>query len=349
LGALLATGCPSTDEDPSDDGSDTDTDTPADTDDTDVPIVYDCGAFTEAPPNWVLSPGLRAVVIADATDGLQQPVALVFGGGVFGGLLYVVDQTAQTVWSIDVTTGATTAFAPPTVFPSPPTLLAAITWDAEGVFDGNLYLSETVNTADQTNILWRLDPTGAPTVLAAGPGPALDEVYAMAFAPVGAAVQGLFVSGDTDGAYVDWAIYDVAGVGTPFSEVPGAEGMCFDPSGAYGEGPIAALAQGGGFSGDGSITEIGFDGLAQTPIVSGLGGVHANVLAPPGLFDGQMVAASWSTGEVFRVDVDGDITTIATGLQLTEYDANILAVSPDGRVLMVADRLAGQVVCIEED
>jgi hypothetical protein len=258
----------------------------------------------------VLSPGLRAVVIADTTDGLEQPVGLTFAGDAFGGLLYVVDQTAQAVWSIDVLTGDTAPFAPPTAFPTPPTLLTAILWDADAVFDGNLYLSETTDTSDQTTVLWRLDPTGAPTVFTQAPGPALDEVYAMAFAPPGAPTQGLFVSGDTDGALVDWAIYDAAGVGTPFSEVAGAEGMCFDPSGAYGDGPIAALA---------------------------------------GLFDGEMVAASWSTGEVFRVATDGTLTTIATGLSLTNYDANILAVSPDGRVLMVADRLAGRVVCIEEE
>ena len=72
--------------------------------------------------------------------------------------------------------------------------------------------------------------------------------------------------------------------------------------GAYGDGPIAALAAGGGSSGDGSITPLDFNGNALKPIATGLGGVHAN----------------------------------------------ILAVSPDGRVRMVADRLASRIVCIEE-
>ena len=171
----------------------------------------------------------------------------------------------------------------------------------------------------------------------------------MAFAPAGSPIEGLFVSGDTDGGIVDWAVYDSAGKGTAFSEVAGAEGMTFDPTGAYGDGPIAALAQGGGWSGDGSITPLDFKGNALKPIATGLGGVHGNVMAPPGLFDGEMVAASWSTGTVFRISPAGKVTTIASGLSLTEYDANILAVSPDGRVMMVADRLASRIVCIEEE
>jgi len=37
----------------------------------------------------------------------------------------------------------------------------------------------------------------------------------------------------------------------------------------------------------------------------------------------------------------------ASGLSLTNYDGNILAFSPDGRVLYVADRPASRLVCIE--
>ena len=60
-----------------------------------------------------------------------------------------------------------------------------------------------------------------------------------------------------------------------------------------------------------------------------------------------MLAASWSTGQLLQIDPAGVVTELAAGLSLTNYDGNILAVSSDGNVLFVADRLAHQVVCIE--
>ena len=100
--AIVLSGCQSDDDTDSDDtdgdadtdtdsdtdtDADTDTDGPIDTDDTDdtdtdtdtdtdIEPVYDCGAFTEAPDGWVPAAGLRAVVVADATDGLEEPVGL---------------------------------------------------------------------------------------------------------------------------------------------------------------------------------------------------------------------------------------------------------------------------------
>ena len=44
--------------------------------------------------------------------------------------------------------------------------------------------------------------------------------------------------------------------------------------------------------------------------------------------------------------VDGSCESLDT---LTNYDANVLALSPDGRTLMVAYRLKGRIVCVEED
>ena len=41
------------------------------------------------------------------------------------------------------------------------------------------------------------------------------------------------------------------------------------------------------------------------------------------------------------------MSDLATGLSLTNYDGNILAFSPDGRVLFVADRSQSRIVCIE--
>ena len=46
-------------------------------------------------------------------------------------------------------------------------------------------------------------------------------------------------------------------------------------------------------------------------------------------------------------ELAGVVSVIASGLSLTNYDANILAFSPDGNVLYVADRQADRIVCIE--
>jgi hypothetical protein len=314
--------------------------------------VYDCGAFFDAPAGWVPAAGLRAVVVADATDGLQEPVGLTFAGGGFGGFLYVADEVAATIWSIDTVTGDTVVFTEGLDWPAPvaPSILTAIVWDeADAGFGGDLYVADSVTDGDQNTVIYRIDTAGNGSVFTEAPGPGLDSVYAMAFAPVGSPVEGLFVSGDTDGAFVDWGVYDSAGVGTPFSEVAGVEGIAFDPTGAYGDGPIAARPAGGGYGGDDSITPIGWDGVAGTPIATGLAGVHANVLAPSGPFGGEMIAASWSTGEIFRVSTAGVVTTLVSGLDLTIYDGNVLAVSPDGRTLLVADRDASRVVCVEEE
>jgi len=359
--AVIAAGCASTD-DTTPGGTDADTDTDVDTDvppvdtdtttdtDTDTGPVYDCGAFTETPAGWVPAAGLRAVVVADGGDGLQQPVGLTFAGGGFGGLLYVADQAAATIWSIDTATGETVDLVDGADFPTPPTILTAVVRDeVDGAFGGDLFVADSVTDGDQDTVIYRIDVASNVSVFTQAPGPGLDSVYAMAFAPVGSALEGLYASGDTDGAFVDWGVFDAGGIGTPFSEVAGVEGIAFDPTGVYGEGPIAARPATGGYAGDDSITPLGFDGIAGTPIATGLAGIHANVVAPAGLFAGEMIAASWATGEILRVSPTGVITTLVSGLALTNYDANVLAVSPDGRTLLVADRLASRVVCIEEE
>lgn len=313
----------------------------------DVACAYACGAFTEAPMGWTLADGLRAVVVADAADGLVEPVGIAFARDEFGGDLYVSDQAAATVFRLDVATGETTTFAASAAFPMGARLLTAIVWDDAGV-GGSLYVSDSVTDGDQDAIVYRLDPSGAASIFVQAPGPGLDSIYAMAFAPPGVTPQGLYVAGDTDGPGADWGVFDRDGTGLAFSEVTGIEGIAFDPAGRYGTGPIAARPNGGGYAGDGTLTPLDASGVAQTPLASDLGGVHANVVAPPGLFGGEMIAASWSTGTIFRVSITGEITTLVSGVALSNYDANVLAVSPDGRVLLVADRNASRIVCVEE-
>jgi hypothetical protein len=333
-------------------GADDDGDGLADCEDRacvlDTRCAYSCGSFTEAPAGWTLATGLRAVVVADADDGLVQPVGIAFAGDAFGGDLYVSDQAAATVFRVDVATGATTTFAASAAFPMGARLLTAIVWDEARVNDGNLYVTDSITDGDQDAIVYRLDPSGAASVFVRAPGPGLDSIYAMAFAPPGFTPAGLFVAGDTDSLGADWGVFERDGTGLAFSEVSGIEGIAFDPSGRYGRGPIAARPNGGGYAGDGSLTPLDGDGAALTPLASSLGGVHANVVAPAGLFGGEMLAASWSTGTIFRVSVAGEITTLVSGVSLSNYDANVLAVSPDGRVLLVADRNASRIVCVEE-
>lgn len=310
--------------------------------------VYSCGTFTEA-PTWTLAPGFHAVVIADAADGLAQPVAAVVAGAGFDGKVYVVNQTDNTLRAVEPTDGTTTLVVATAAWPKPPGLLTTITWDREGVFDGTLYVGDQGGDGDNDATIFRVPPGGAATTqFATGPGPGLDDIYGLAFSSAGPFGAKLYVTGDTDsGTNVDWGVFDPAGAGTAFSELAGAEGIAFDTGGMYGGGLLASRPAGGGYAGDDSITKVGTDGLATGTVVTGRPGIHAVVLAPPGPFKGHLVAASWASQELISIDPAGTVSVLASGLGLTNYDGNILAFSPDGRVLYVADRLANRLVCIE--
>ncbi|MGC4083290.1 MAG: hypothetical protein QM736_14575 [Vicinamibacterales bacterium] len=85
-------------------------------------------------------------------------------------------------------------------------------------------------------------------------------------------------------------------------------------------------------------------------MITTLPGIDAVTVAPPGPFGGKVDAHEfWSTGELVSVDAQGTPSVLASGLSLTNYDGNILAFSPDGNVLYVADRLANRLVCIEPE
>ncbi len=308
---------------------------------------YNCGAFTEA-PTWTITPGFHAVVIADAADGLAQPVAAVVAGGAFDGKIYVVNQSDDTLRAIEPTDGTTTTVVAAGAWPTAAALLTTITWDAGGTFDGNLYVGDQGGDGDNDSTIFRVAPNGTPTLFTTAPGPGLDDIYGMAFSTAAYGSK-LFVTGDTDGAGVDWGAFDSAGVGTAFSELAGSEGIAFDTGGTYGGGLLASRPAGGGYAGDDTITKIGTDGLTQGALISARPGIHAIAFAPAGPFGGKLVAASWSTGELISVDTLGAATVLASGLSLTNYDGNILAFSPDGNVLYVADRLANRLVCIEPE
>jgi len=311
--------------------------------------AWSCGIFDEAPEGWILADGYRAVIVADSTDGLSQPVAVTFAGGDYGAFLYVADQASATIHQVDVNTGDVSAFVGPKSWPVATSLLTAIVYDVQGAVGApRLFVADQGNDADQTSAVFTVTTDGAAEVFTQAPGPGLDDIYCLAFSPGEPYSAGLFVSGDTDGALVDWGLFDEAGAGADFSEVTGCETALFDPEGRFGGGLVAALPLGGGYAGDGSVTPIGPDGTAGAPLVTNLGGVHAiTISSAAGAFGGDMLAARWDTGEILRITPDGDVATLASGLSLTNYDANILASSPSGSVLLVADRNASRLVCIE--
>jgi hypothetical protein len=307
---------------------------------------YNCGAFS-TDPGWTVQQGFRAVVVADQTEGLSQPVAIAFAGRPFDDRLYVVSQGNNTLASLDVFTGTSSVVVAPVDWPASPGLLTTITWDEEGVFDGNLYVGDQGSDADGDSRIYRVSPSGSATTFASAPGPAMDDLYALLFVRTSSYTSGLYVSGDTDGAGPDWARIDVGGNITAFSEVAGIEGATVDRSGLYGRRIIASRPSGGGYAGDGTISTIEPNGALGPVIASNLGGVHAVVQSPGGTFGPYLYAASWSAGQLIRVSPNGMVDIVASGLQLTNYDGNILAFSPDGNVLYVADRQANRVVCIE--
>lgn len=307
---------------------------------------YDCGTFSED-AGWDVLDGFRAVVVADGSDGLNQPVAATFAEGRFGGLLYVVNQGDNVLRSVDIATGDVRVVVATDAWDATPRRLTAIVWDEHDAFDGALYVGDQGSNADNNSRVYRVTSQGQATTFVEG-GHGLDDVYGLAFPPPGSAyATGLYVTGDTDGARPDWGRIADDGTITAFSEVAGAEGIAFDITGRYGDALWASRPNGGGYAGDDSVTPIDPAGLAGAALASGLPGIHAVTFSPGGDFGKSMLAASWSTGKLLQIDPTGAVAELASGLALTNYDANILAVSSDGNVLFVADRLMHQVVCIE--
>jgi len=286
--------------------------------------------------------------VATADAGLSQPVALVFAQGQYGGRLYVVNQGDRSVVAIELSTMAVSrSFQDGGLAPTLPT---TATWDEASVFDGALYIGDQGSDSDGDSRLYRLSPLGELSLVAAGPAPGFDDIFGLAFTPsIAGWPPGLLVSGDTDSSTApQWGLMSSDGGVVVFSYgLAGVEGLAVDPQARYGAAVLASRPASGGYSGDDTITRVLPDGGSGGAIASGLSGVHAVTLAPAGPFRGLAWAASWSSDSIFAVELDGGISTIASGLSLTNYDGNILAFSPDGRVLMVADRQADRIVCIE--
>lgn len=308
--------------------------------------TFSCAGFS-APSGWTTAPGFRAVVAATTDAGLAFPVALTFAGGPFGDALYVVNQGGQTVVRVDPVTGAGQPFSTLDGAPAP-ALLTTIVWDETGRFDGMLYVGDQGSDSDSDSRLYRLTSQGQLQVFVTS-GPGFDDLYGLAFTPaLPGWPEGLLVAGDTDRATADqWGLVSDAGSVVSFSALAGVEGIAVDPTSRYGAAVLASRPAGGGYSGDDTVTRILPDGGSGGAVVSGLPGVHAVVVAPPGPFGGKAYAASWSSQRIFALELDGGVSDVASGLALTNYDGNVLAFSPDGRVLMVADRTASRVVCID--
>ncbi len=308
--------------------------------------TFSCAGFT-TPSGWTTTGTFRAVVAATQDAGLNLPVALTFAGGPVGEGLYVVNQGNNQVVRIDPATGTGQSFSVLDGGPAP-VLLTSIVFDANHQLDGMLYVGDQGSNADFDSRLYRLKDTGELTLFVSA-GPGFDDIFGLAFTPLLSGwPSGLLVAGDTDRATPDqWGLVDADGGVTSFSPIVGVEGIAVDPSMTYGAAVLAACPAGGGYSGNDSINRVGADGGNLGAVASGISGVHAVVMAPPGPFGAKAYAASWSLGTIFAVELDGGTTDVASGLSLTNYDGNILAFSPDGKVMMVADRSANRVVCID--
>jgi hypothetical protein len=309
--------------------------------------VHSCGGFS-VPSGWTTAGGFRSAVVAMGAP-LSQPVALLFAGGGFGDSeAFVVDQGTSRLLKLNAKTGALSTLVAETAWAVPPKLLTTIVWDRSRAFDGNLYVGDQGGDGDADSVIYRVDPTGANKVFAMAPGAGLDDIYGMAFSPGGTYPPGLYVSGDTDGGGDGFGRLDASGMVTSFAKFSGVEGLAVDGLGRFGGGLYASMPNGGGYAGDDTVSKINPDGgKATPPLASGQPGIHALVFAPDGPFGGDAYAASWQTGKVLRIAPGGTVTEIATGLSLTNYDGNVLAFSPDGRILFVADRMQARIVCIE--
>ncbi len=311
---------------------------------------FSCGDFP-AVPEW--SPediGLRAVIVA---EGLGEPVALTFG---YNDLLYVVSQgetpAQNVVRTVNIQDGSVAVFSEGATWPTPADLLTTIIYDADARFGSQqLYVADKGTDGDDDSILWRLLDDGSVESFLAGPGPGLDDIYGLAFAPAGSGYpQGLYVAGDTDSTATrdDWGVYTQDGSGMAFSNVTGIQGLVFDIDNIVGGGLLACRPNGGGFTGDDTITRMMPNGEAGSPIVGGLTGIHAvKIASGRGSFEAGAYAASWDTGQLFHITPATGATPFAVGLTLTEFSGDMLAFSPDEHGLFLADRATGRLICVE--
>lgn len=312
----------------------------------DVPIVsFACGAFP-VDTEWTTAAGYRASTVAQG-GLIDSPVAIAFAGGAFGSYAYVAEQGENRVVRIDPSTGTASLFIGAVQWPSTPDLLTNIVWDATAVFDGNLYISDQGTAADGDSSIFRADPTGVVQVFATAPGPGLDDAFGLAFSPGGTYPAGLFVGGDTDGTAAGFGVYNATAVGTAFAAYAGIQGLAVDTSARFGGGLFAAMPASGGYSGDDTLTRILPDGSKGTPLVTDAPGIHGIAFAPQGPFGADAYVASFDTQNIVRVSPDGTTTEVAGGVGFSNFDGNVLAFSPDGRVLLVAERMRNRIVCVE--
>lgn len=313
------------------------------------PRAYSCRGFTSPANGLIVDPNYRATIV---NTGLDRPVALAFAGGAFGGKLYAVNQNGRTLASLDPDTGEATFLVAQNAWGArSPTRLTALVWDAEGIFDGNLYVGDQGDDDDGDSVIYRVTPAGEVTLFASE-GPGLDDVFALAFAPRSSAyLAGLYATGDSDNDGPQWGRFDAKGTGTAFSDVPGTQSIAFVPVAPLSGALLAARPNGGGFSGDNEIVRISASGERGDPLATGLAGIHAVTYSPGGAFGTAVYAASWNGGRVYRIDVSsagtGAAVEILRNLDLSEYDANAIAISPDGSALFVVDRGRNRVICVE--
>lgn len=316
----------------------------------DLDCDFGCGDFPEVPEWSPEDVGLRAVIIA---EGLGAPVALTFG---HDDRLYVVSQgavpTDNVVRTVDIQTGELAVFSDGSTWPTPADLLTTILFDADGRFGArDLYVADKGTDGDDDSLLWRMSDDGSVELFVSGPGAGLDDIYGMTFSSIGSAYpEGLYLAGDTDSTATrdDWGVYASNGTGMAFSNITGIQGIVFDIDAIVGGGLIACRPAGGGFSGDDTISRIPPMGDVPTPIVGGLPGIHAiKIASGRGSFEAGIYAASWSSGQLFHVTAEGDVTPFAVGLTLTEFSGDMLAFSPDEHGLFLADRATGRVICVE--
>ena len=106
------------------------------------------------------------MVVADAEDGLNQPVAVAVAGGGFGGGLFVVNQGGNTLWRIDPTSGEGSEVVATSAWSVAPGLLTGVVWDSQHDFDGNLYVGDQGGDGDADSRIYRVTPAGETTIFA---------------------------------------------------------------------------------------------------------------------------------------------------------------------------------------
>lgn len=307
---------------------------------------YRCDPNGQPPSNWNVSAGWRAVVVMEDNQELDYPTAITFFRSNDpknpAEHLLVVSQRNGTLVEVDPRTGAHLNTIETNDWPGGVGLL---TFVRQGP-DGAVYVADAGNIGDEDSKVFTITATSV-ELFTRAPGPGLDDTYVIAF-PTPNFTQGVLLGGESESNTYTFGLYTPGGIGTAIPAPAVVGSMAFDRHGSYGGHLFVASPEGPGWGGEGQVWIIDSSWSVRGTLVENQGGIHALSFTAGGTLPEGLYALRWNRGRaLMHISPRGEVTELATGLRLTHWNGNALAISPDGQVMYVVEPTEDRIVCVE--